>query len=82
WLGYCYFQAGEYEAALKVYEGMLSRNEFMEEVFVYRGCCLFFNGMYEQARDSVISGAQSGLQIRVLCHIAFKLGDRQELQKN
>ncbi|GMS84224.1 hypothetical protein PENTCL1PPCAC_6399, partial [Pristionchus entomophagus] len=82
WLGYCYFQSGEYSAARGVYEGLISRNEMIEEANVYLGCCFFFTGHYEEAREALIKGASSSLQIRALCHVASKLGDNSELMKN
>ncbi|GMR36448.1 hypothetical protein PMAYCL1PPCAC_06643, partial [Pristionchus mayeri] len=82
WLGYCYFQSGEYAKARGVYEGLISRKEMVEEANVYLGCCFFFTGHYEEAREVLLKGASSSLQIRALCHVASKLGDNSELMKN
>ncbi|CAD6192487.1 unnamed protein product [Caenorhabditis auriculariae] len=79
WLGFCYFRAGDFKKASDVYENMLTKKNGGPEVGVYLGCCLFFLGMYTEARVAAEKAPKSFLQNRLLFHVAHKLNDEKRL---
>ncbi|CAJ0585457.1 unnamed protein product, partial [Mesorhabditis spiculigera] len=63
----------------RVYEWMLSQENCPREVHVYIGCCLFFMGLYAEARDAAEKAEKSELQNRLLFYVAHKLMDERRL---
>ncbi|KNC54970.1 tetratricopeptide repeat protein 26 [Thecamonas trahens ATCC 50062] len=80
WLGYAYFHNGDAAAALEVYTLLAGMaNNPSTEVATYRATCLFYLGEYKEAQSVAESARPSGLQNRLLFHLAHKFGNEEEL---
>uniref|UniRef100_A0A8R1TIZ8 TPR_REGION domain-containing protein n=1 Tax=Onchocerca volvulus TaxID=6282 RepID=A0A8R1TIZ8_ONCVO len=82
WLGHCAFHAGEYRKAISTYEKMLVKKNCSSEINVYIACCLFFLGMYAEAKQYAEKGPKNALQNRLLFHLAYRLKDEKQLMLN
>ncbi|VDN02069.1 unnamed protein product [Thelazia callipaeda] len=79
WSGYCAFHAGDYHKAIEVYESMLTEKDYPEEVNVYIACCLFYFGMFTEAKEYAEKGPKSSLQNRLLFHTEYRLQNEKQV---
>lgn len=78
WLAYSSFHLGDYRKAIYIYEDLIRRTE-KKEYSVYKACCLFALCQYDEARREALKAPESGLQVRLLFHIAHKKNDEKNL---
>lgn len=81
WLGYAAFHNGEYPKALAVYEELCKKPETPKEYHLYKACCLFYMGEYNDAESTARQGPPGSLQNRLLFHCAHKQGDESKLMQ-
>uniref|UniRef100_A0A8C9MS57 Intraflagellar transport protein 56 n=1 Tax=Serinus canaria TaxID=9135 RepID=A0A8C9MS57_SERCA len=72
WIGYCAFHLGDYKRALEEYEALTKQATCKPDVWVNLACTYFFLGMYTQAEQAALKAPKSGLQNRLLFHLAHK----------
>lgn len=80
WMAFCDFHLGDYKSCLTQYEKIFSENE-SNEVAMNIGVCMFYLGMYEEAQKTIEELPESQLKIRLLFHLAHKLGDDTRLME-
>jgi intraflagellar transport protein 56 len=81
WLGYAAFHNGEYAKALSVYEELCLKPDANKNNFLYKACCHFYLGEYNDAEKSAREGPAGSLQNRILFHCALKNGDDTKLME-
>eukprot|EP00300_Choanocystis_sp_HF-7_P018619 c2008_g1_i1.p1 GENE.c2008_g1_i1~~c2008_g1_i1.p1 ORF type:complete len:563 (+),score=134.48 c2008_g1_i1:120-1808(+) len=80
WLGFAYFHNGDARAALGIYEDLLRTAGAPDELlWTNIALCKFYLGQYKEAEEAAMKGAPTGLQNRVLFHLAHKFGNTQQL---
>ncbi|KAF2980255.1 hypothetical protein EK904_008190 [Melospiza melodia maxima] len=82
WIGYCAFHLGDYKRALEEYEALTKQATCKPEVWVNLACTYFFLGMYTQAEQAALKAPKSGLQNRLLFHLAHKFSDEKKLMSS
>lgn len=80
WFAFCDFHLGDYKGALTKYEKIQSEAE-SNDVALNIGVCMFYLGMYEEAQKTIEDLPESQLKIRLLFHLAHKLGDDGRLME-
>lgn len=80
WFGFCDFHLGDYKNCLKSYEAIHAANP-SKDVALNIGVCMFYLGMYEEAQKIIEDLPESQLKIRLLFHLAHKLGDDNRLME-
>jgi intraflagellar transport protein 56 len=80
WITFCDFHLGLYRDALSKYEKMYAINK-SNEVALNIGVCMFYLGMYEEAQKMIEDLPESQLKVRLLFHLAHKLGDDSRLME-
>ncbi|KAG7388558.1 Intraflagellar transport protein 56 [Phytophthora pseudosyringae] len=78
WLAYASFHLGNYQRALDAYAQLRDVDD-TPEIYLYRGCCLFYLQMYKEAAREAEKGPAGQLQNRLLFHCAHKVGDEDKL---
>lgn len=81
WLAYCDFHLGEYKLCLEQYEKMFDENPTSKDIPLNLSVCMFYLGMYEEAQKIIEDLPESQLKIRLLFHLAHKLGDDDRLME-
>ncbi|NXN94251.1 IFT56 protein, partial [Rhinopomastus cyanomelas] len=79
WIGYAAFHLGDYKRALEEYEALTKQPDCNPDVWVNLACTYFFLGMYTQAEQAAVKAPKSGLQNRLLFHLAHKFNDEKKL---
>ncbi|KAL2309119.1 hypothetical protein Nmel_005301 [Mimus melanotis] len=82
WIGYCAFHLGDYKRALEEYEALTRQPTCSPDVWVNLACTYFFLGMYTQAEQAALKAPKSGLQNRLLFHLAHKFSDEKKLMSS
>uniref|UniRef100_A0A8U7N2R7 Intraflagellar transport protein 56 n=1 Tax=Corvus moneduloides TaxID=1196302 RepID=A0A8U7N2R7_CORMO len=82
WIGYCAFHLGDYKRALEEYEALTKQPTCSPDVWVNLACTYFFLGMYTQAEQAALKAPKSGLQNRLLFHLAHKFSDEKKLMSS
>lgn len=80
WLAWCDFHLGNYKESMEQYE-KLDAIQSSKEVAMNIGVCMFYLGIYEEAQKIVEELPESPLKIRLLFHLAHKLGDDDRLME-
>lgn len=81
WIAYCAFHQGDYEKAADVYDKLIERGNDVEQWHLYKGCCLYFLGLYEDAKSEGELGPNSPLKNRLLFHTSDKLQAENDVLK-
>ncbi|PRP86926.1 hypothetical protein PROFUN_03674 [Planoprotostelium fungivorum] len=82
WLAYSSFHLGNYKDAQDVLQELTANPDKYEEnkdYHTYVACCMFYQGMYQEAEVEAQKGTSSQLQNRLLFHIAHKSNDESKL---
>lgn len=83
WLAFAYFHNGDARAALKVYQELAGLggldSDTQANLATLIGVCQFYLGQYKEAEASALRGPPSGLQNRLLFHLAHKFGNETQL---
>ncbi|NXQ35062.1 IFT56 protein, partial [Alaudala cheleensis] len=82
WIGYCAFHLGDYTRALEEYEALTKQPTCNPDVWVNLACTYFLLGMYVQAEQAALKAPKSGLQNRLLFHLAHKFSDEKKLMSS
>lgn len=80
WYAFCDFHLGDYKSALNQYEKLhekLKTNDLALDI----GVCMFYLGIYDEAQKIIEDLPESQLKIRLLFHLAHKLGDDGRLME-
>lgn len=80
WNAFCDFHLGDYKNCLTQYEKIYAEQE-SKDVQLNIGVCMFYLGMYEEAQKMIDELPESQLKIRLLFHLAHKLGDDNRLME-
>ena len=80
WMAFCDFHLGYYKNCLTQYEKLFDATE-SKETALNIGVCMFYLGMYESAQKTIEDLPESQLKIRLLFHLAHKLGDDNRLME-
>lgn len=80
WFAFCDFHLGDYKNCLKNYEIIYAKSP-SKDVALNIGVCMFYLGMYEEAQKIIDDLPESQLKIRLLFHLAHKLGDDNRLME-
>ncbi|KAJ8897265.1 hypothetical protein PR048_002611 [Dryococelus australis] len=81
WIGYCAFHLGDYKRAMSVYEALSHAKNPPPEVALNLACCYFFLGMYPEAYRVAEKAGPSQLKVRLMFHLAHKLGEEAQLME-
>lgn len=79
WIAYASFHGGDYERTRTEYESLSKDANCPTDVWCNLACCYFMLGMYEEAKKVAEKGPETGLQNRLLFHLAHKCGDEKQL---
>lgn len=79
-MAFCDFHLGNYKESLDQYQN-LDAIKSNKEVAMNIGVCMFYLGMYEEANKIVEELPESPLKIRLLFHLANKLGSDDRLME-
>eukprot|EP00164_Ancoracysta_twista_P000249 GFYU01000352.1.p1 GENE.GFYU01000352.1~~GFYU01000352.1.p1 ORF type:complete len:548 (-),score=193.35 GFYU01000352.1:55-1698(-) len=79
WLGYCAYHMGDYKKAMDVYSEVLNGPDPDPVAHLYKACCMYHLGMYNEAASEAAQGPATRLQTRLLFHIAHKTNDENKL---
>ncbi|XP_034114900.2 LOW QUALITY PROTEIN: intraflagellar transport protein 56 [Drosophila sulfurigaster albostrigata] len=80
WIAYCNFHLGDYQQALTQYQDIKQHQEPHVESHLQLNVavCMFYLGLYEEAKQLIESTPNTPLKQRLLFHLAHKLGDDQQ----
>ncbi|CAO1326743.1 unnamed protein product [Diamesa hyperborea] len=81
WMSYCDFHLGDYRKCLDEYEKVYDGNRDQKDIGLNIGVCMFMLGMYDEAQKTIENLPESPLKIRLLFHLAHKLGDDDRLME-
>ncbi|XP_055703170.1 intraflagellar transport protein 56 [Phlebotomus papatasi] len=84
WGAFCAFHLGDYRKALEQYEVIRKGSKGAvpaNEVDINIAVCMFYLGMYEESLKLVESIPNTPLKIRILFHLANKVGDEDRLME-
>jgi len=79
WLAYAYFHNGDFPNALEIYNNLMKRPNYDPNFHTFKACCLYALCKYKDGLIEAKKGLQSELNNRVKFHLAFKLGQGQEV---
>ncbi|XP_020294352.1 intraflagellar transport protein 56 isoform X2 [Pseudomyrmex gracilis] len=81
WMGYCAFHLGDYKRAATVYENLRKKDNVPSDVSTNLACCYFYLGMYPESQKILEDATDSKLKIRLLFHLAHKMGNESKLME-
>ena len=79
WLAYSYFHNGDFPSALEIYNNLMKKPNYDLNLHTYKACCLYALTKYKEGLEEAKKGISSELNNRVKFHLAFKLGQGQEV---
>ena len=79
WLAYAYFHNGDFPNALEIYNNLMKRPNYDPNLHTFKACCQYALCKYKEGLEEAKKGLQSELNNRVKFHLAFKLGQGQEV---
>lgn len=66
--------------AIDVYDELIKRNDYAQEIHVYKACCLYALCNYKEAKAEAEKCHEANpLKMRILFQLAQKLGDENEI---
>ena len=66
--------------AISTYDELIKRGEPDQQIYVYKACCLYAMGQNQEAKEEAEKCLEdSSLKMRILFHLAQKLGDEKEI---
>lgn len=80
WMAYCDFHLGDYTNCLTQYEKIYDATQ-SKDIALNIGVCMFYLGIYEESQKRIEDLPESQLKIRLLFHLAHKLGDDNRLME-
>ena len=69
-----------YRKAINIYEELLKKTDD-QEFHIYKACCYYALCLYDDARREATKGTETGLQTRLLFHLAHKKNDEKSLMQ-
>jgi intraflagellar transport protein 56 len=79
WLAYSYFHNGDFPSALEIYNNLMKKPNYDLNLHTYKACCLYALCKFKEGLEEAKKGLTSELNNRVKFHLAFKLGQGQEV---
>ena len=79
WLAYSYYHNGDFPKALTIYRNLTKKASYDLIIHTYIACCLYALTKYKEGLEEAKKGIPSDLNNRVRFHLAFKLGDGNEV---
>ena len=79
WLAYAYYHSGDFPKALAIYRNLTKKASYDLNIHTYIACCLYALTKYKEGLEEAKKGIPSDLNNRVRFHLAFKLGDGNEV---
>ena len=79
WLAYSYYHSGDFPKALSIYRNLTKKASYDLNIHTYIACCLYALTKYKEGLEEAKKGIPSDLNNRVRFHLAFKLGDGNEV---
>ena len=79
WLAYSYYHSGDFPKALQIYRNLTKKASYDLNIHTYIACCLYALTKYKEGLEEAKKGVPSELNNRVRFHLAFKLGDGNEV---
>jgi len=79
WLAYSYYHSGDFPKALAIYRNLTKKASYDLNIHTYIACCLYALTKYKEGLEEAKKGIPSDLNNRVRFHLAFKLGDGNEV---
>ena len=79
WLAYSYFHNGDFPKALSIYNELLKKQNYDQNIHTYKACCLYALCKFKEGLEEAKKGLPTELNNRVRFHLAFKLGEGNEV---
>ena len=79
WLAYAYYHNGDFPKALQIYKNLTKKASYDLNIHTYIACCLYALTKYKEGLEEAKKGLPTDLNNRVRFHLAFKLGDGNEV---
>ena len=79
WLAYAYFHSGDFPKALQIYNELLKKPNCDPNIYTYKACCLYALCKFKEGLEEAKKGVPTELNNRVRFHLAFKLGEGNEV---
>ena len=79
WLAYAYYHSGDFPKALAIYRNLTKKASYDQNIHTYIACCLYALTKYKEGLEEAKKGIPNDLNNRVRFHLAFKLGDGNEV---
>lgn len=79
WMGYSAFHLGDYKRTVTIYENLRKKDYVPPDVPTNLACCYFYLGMYPESQKTLEDAEDSKLKIRLLFHLAHKMGNEAKL---
>ena len=79
WLAYSYFHNGDFPKALSIYNELLKKQNYDQNIHTYKACCLYALCKFKEGLEEAKQGLPTELNNRVRFHLAFKLGEGNEV---
>ena len=70
WLAYSYFHNGDFPKALSIYNELSKRQNFDQNIFTYKACCLYALCKFKEGLEEAKKGVPTELNNRVRFHLA------------
>lgn len=79
-IAYSAFHNGDYKRAIEMYDDLMKRQGYDEELHIYKGCCLYALCQYKESKEECQKCSKdSPLKARLLFQLAHKLGEDGEI---
>ncbi|XP_054729485.1 intraflagellar transport protein 56 [Anastrepha obliqua] len=75
WIAFCSFHLGDYQQALQQYKIIRDAEPATDDIALNIAVCMFYLGMYEDAHRLMEQTPNTPLKLRLLFHLAQKLGN-------
>ena len=81
WLAYCYFHNGDYSKSIDIYDLIMKRQNFDNQLYAYKACCLYGLCKYKESLEVAQKADESDLKNRLIFQLAHKLSDDKLLME-
>jgi intraflagellar transport protein 56 len=78
-IAYCAFHNGDYKKSMDIYDELIKRSDYDQNLHAYKACCLYALDEFKQAKEQATKAEDSELKNRLLFQLAQKSGDENEI---